>query len=293
MYQKSNFKLILISVVSITTILLLIGCAGKKPFWGDPKSGLILEYRMSEGKALKYQNTMDVVQTMDMMGQEVQSTTSMDLTFSAKSKGIKNNLHMLGVTIDDLSLKVESPQGNFDPDMSSIVGKSFDMDLSFLGKELNFDGAKKLKYNLGPEGDRDLFSNFQTLFPNLAGKPLKIGDTFTTYDTLNVDEGGVSLQMLFENSNTLAGLETIEGHECVKVTAKVKGTMKGSGNQGGADLEFEGNIEADETWYFAYKKGLIVKQNSDSLVESTILVIAQDMTIPMTMNMKFETKLLK
>jgi hypothetical protein len=294
MYKKFGFKRSIISFVSIAVILLIVSCASKKPFWGDSKSGLILEYRMPEGQALKYQNTMNVVQTMDMMGQEVQNVSNMDLTFSTKSKGIKNNLHMLGVTIDGLNLSVESPQGNFDPDMSTMIGKSFDMDLSFLGKESNLEGAKKIKYTLGPEGDRDLHSSFQTIFPNLAGKPLKIGDTFTTRDTLNVDEGGISLQMVFENSNTLAGFETVSGYECVKVTAKVKGTMKGSGNQGGADLELEGDIEADEMWFFAYKKGLLIKQNSNSLVESTILVTGpQEMTFPMTMEMKFELNLLK
>jgi hypothetical protein len=248
---------------------------------------------MPEGQAIKYQNTMNVVQTMDMMGQEMQSTTKMDITFSAKSKGTKNNQNILGVTIDNLNMKSESPQGDFNPDLSSLVGKSFEMNLSFLGKELNLEGAKKLSFET-PQGESNLFSNFQTLFPNLAGKPLKIGDTFTTYDTLDIDEGGISLQMVFENANTLTGYETVDGYECVKVTAKVKGTMKGSGNQGGADLEFEGDIEADDMWLFAYKKGLIVKQKSDSLVESTILVTGpQEMTLPMTMDMKFELNLLK
>ena len=48
--------------------------------------------------------------------------------------------------------------------------------------------------------------------------------------------------------------ETIGGNECAKITAKVTGTLRGSGNQNGADLVFEGDITSDDIWYFAYTK---------------------------------------
>ena len=132
------------------------------------------------------------------------------------------------------------------------------------------------------------------MFPDLAGKPIKIGDTYTTMDTIDIDEGQTNLQMLFESENTLSGYETVNGLECAKITAKVKGSLKGTGNQGGADLDFEGDIEADETWFFAYKKGLFVQTSSDSFTEATIAVSGpQEMTLPMTMEMKMETKLMK
>ena len=291
MFQKTQFKSYLFTAVALTAILLMIGCAAKKPFWGNPKSGLILEYRISDGLAMTYQNTTNMLQNVEMVGQ---SNTNMDLTFSAKSKGIKDNKQMLGITIDDLSIKVESQQGNLNPDMSSVIGKNFDMNLSFLGKELNFDGAKKIKFSMGPQGDRDLYSQFQNIFPDMAGKPLKIGDTWTTHDTIDIDEGGVILQMLFDNLNTLTGFETVDGFDCAKVTAKIKGTLSGQGSQGGADFDMEGDIEADDVWYFAYKKGFIVKHNSDSFTEGTVnLTSPQEMSLPMTMEVKVENKLLK
>jgi hypothetical protein len=82
--------------------------------------------------------------------------------------------------------------------------------------------------------------------------------------------------------------------ECAKVTAAVKGTLSGTGQQGGADLSFTGDIEASDTWYFAYKEGILVKTTSDGSTKSTITVSGpQNMTIPMTMTMKMATMLVK
>ncbi len=86
----------------------------------------------------------------------------------------------------------------------------------------------------------------------------------------------------------------MNGLECIKVTAAVKGTLSGTGQQGGADLSFKGDIEASDTWYFAYKEGILVKTTSDGSTKSTITVGGpQNMTIPMTMATKLATTLVK
>ncbi|MCU0646243.1 MAG: hypothetical protein MUC94_18550 [bacterium] len=104
-------------------------------------------------------------------------------------------------------------------------------------------------------------SNFLTIFPDLPGKPVKIADSWTTNDTINVKEGGTEMRMTFVSVNTLQGFETVDGHECAKVTAK---------------------------------EGVFVKSISDGLSEGTVAVTgAQKMTIPMTMATKFETNLVK
>jgi len=294
MITKTNLKSYLSVMLVVLLITLLTGCAAKRAFWGDVKKGLILEYRMPQDQALTYQFTSDMTQDMEMMGQSMQNIIKLDMLFSAKSTGIEDNNHLLLVTIDSAKTDAETPQGNFSPDMRPVCGKSFHITLSPLGKELEMTGGDTITYSMGPGGDRTLTSNFQTIFPDLAGKPVKIGDTWTTNDTINIKEGGMDMKMTFVSVNTLQGLETVAGYECAKITVKSTGNLDGEGEQMGANLYFEGDIESKDVWYFAYKEGIFVKSISEGMTEGNIAVTgAQKMTIPMTMETKFETKLVK
>ena len=294
MLSKRNLKPILYVLLIVLFYALFTGCAGKKPFWGDVKSGLILQYNMPKDQQLNYQFSSHILQTLEVMGQAMENSIKLAMEFSAKSEGMNDGNYQLMFTIDSSKVDVETPRGNLAPDMSSVFGKSFEMVLSPLGKELDLSGEEKLTYIMGQEGERSLGSNFQTIFPDLAGKPIKIGDKWTTLDTITVDEGGVKIVMTFNSENTLAGLETIDGVECAKITVKSTGKMEGEGEQRGAALDFEGDLKSDDVWYFAYKKGIFTKSISNGTTEATIAVSGpQNMTIPMTMETKFEVKLVQ
>lgn len=282
--------------ISLIPLILVIGisagCAVKtaKP-WGDPQTGLILQYRMLENQILKYQLSTDQSQSMDVMGQTIETQTDAKTEFSVQSKGKKGNNHQLRVTIDSMALNIDGPQGPFSPDMSSVIGKSFEMSLSPLGKELDLAGAKSIQYDLGSAGKRSVLSNFQAMFSDLAGVPVKIGDTWTAEDMITEEFGSGELRIHITSTNTLEGYETIDGLECAKIRAKATGTMEGQGEQGGMDLSVEGDLEGNETWYFAYKEGIFVKTSSDISIEGTVTISPQNMTIPMRTGMKIEVKL--
>lgn len=294
MITKTNFKSFLSIALVVLLISLLTGCAAKKAFWGDVEKGLILEYRMTQDQVLKYQFTSNMTQDLEVMGQSMKNVINLDLLFSAKSTGMEGNNHLLLMTIDSAKTDMKTPRGNISPDMSSVFSKSFLMTLSPLGKELKMSGADSITYSLGQGGERTLTSNFQTIFPDLAGKPVKIGNSWTANDTINVKEAGTNMRMTFVSVNTLQGFETVDGHECVTVTAKSTGKLGGEGEQMGANLYFEGDIETKDVWYFAYKEGIFVKSISEGMTEGNVAVTgAQKITIPMTMEMKVETKLVK
>jgi hypothetical protein len=249
---------------------------------------------MPQDQALKYQFSSNMTQDLEVMGQTMKNIINLDLVFSAKTKGMDDNNRLLLMTIDSAKTDMKTPQGNISPDMSPVFGKSFHLTLSPLGKELKMSGADSITYSLGQAGERTLTSNFQTIFPDLAGKPVKIGDSWTTNDTINIKESSTEMRMTFVSVNTLQGFETVDGHECVKVTAKSTGKLGGEGEQMGANLYFDGDIETNDVWYFAYKEGIFVKSISEGMTEGNVAVTgAQKMTIPMTMEMKVETKLVK
>lgn len=66
------------------------------------------------------------------------------------------------------------------------------------------------------------------------------------------------------------GFETVDGLECVRIKSAITGTLEGTGEEQGMALNFKGEIEGTDTWYFAYKEGFYVKMASTAAMEGTI-----------------------
>lgn len=267
----------------ILAVCMLAGCAAKTaPVWGDPQTGTILQYRMPEGQVLKYETWDELHQTADIMGQTIETDAATSSSFTTRSNGQKEDNHQLTITIDGMSIKVQSTQAELEPDMSSVIGKSFDMVLSPLGKEVELIGAEAIKYDMGPEGNRNIAAGFKDFFPNLADRPVKIGDSWPDETSITDKTDRSEININFSGMNTLEGFETIDGKECVKVSAEYTGTIEGRGEQQGVELDTRGNLKGTVTWYFAYKEGIFIKQTSKSIAEGTIDVPSQGLQIPFT-----------
>lgn len=284
----------LLIVLAIIAIALLAGCAVKKTIWGDPKSGLNLTYRMEENQILKYEISSEEIQKLDMMGQTMETKSKSGIQFSLQSKGLKENNLLLGITVDTMKINVRGGMaGDISPDLGAIIGKSFQMTLSPLGKEGGFSGTEALQYQIGPTGKRNIDSSFKNIFPDLGDKPVKIDDTWTNTEDVTKKAGNVDIHAVTESVNTLKGLETVNGLECVKIEARITGTFDGKGEQMGSTFTFKGNITGTSTWYFAYKKGIFVSMKSDTTSEGSVEVSAQGMTIPMKTESKSEINLME
>ena len=275
-------------------VCMLAGCAAKTaPVYGDPQTGVILQYRMPEGQVLKYDSWGETHQVSDVMGQTNEMDISSSNAFTVKSNGQEENNHQLTITIDGMSLKIQSTQAELEPDMSTVIGKSFDMVFSSLGKEVELIGADAIEYDLGPEGTRNVSSGFQDIFPNLADRPVKIGDTWPDESTItDKSEGGEAI-IYFSGINTVVGFETVDGLECVKITGEGTGTIESKGEQGGMELVTTGEIKGTATWFFAYKEGIFIKQINEGTVEGTVDVPSQGLQIPFSREMTSEIKLVK
>jgi hypothetical protein len=275
-------------------ICILAGCAAKTALvWGDPQTGLILQYRMPQGQVLKYESWGETHQTLNVMGQTIDIDMDSTNAFSVESKGKKENDHQLTITIDGMSIKILSPQADLEPDMSTVIGKSFDMVLSSLGKELELIGAEAIEFDMGPEGTRNIAAGFQDIFPAVTNRPVKIGDTWPDESIVTDKSSSGEALIKVSSVNTLEGFETIDGLECVRVSAEASGTIEGTGEQQGMELITKGDIKGTATWYFAYKEGLFVKQTMEGTIEGTVNVPSQNIDIPFTREMTSEIKLVK
>jgi len=283
--------------VSLAAVLILAGCAAKTqapvvtaaaakaPAVKAAPAGIVLEYKMPEGRVLSYQNTGEAVEATDMMGQSVETHTTSSEAFTLRAKGHKEGNLLVGVTIDDMSMTLTGPQGDNSPNMTSLAGKTFDMVLSPLGQEVDVSGAEALTYEMAT-GTRNLATTFKLFFPDLPGKPLKVGDAWPSSADVSEKTGGVDMRLNFQIVNHFEGLETVDGVECARIRSEITATITGSGNQQGMDMAFSGTGQGTDLWYFAVKDGVYVKSTSEVKMDISITVSAMGMTIPVTTTRK-------
>jgi hypothetical protein len=289
--QRNYARLVPVLIIAVITIL--AGCAVKKEIKADPKTGVNLTYQVPGNQALQYAYTLDATQKVEVMGQTQETKIKQSSKFSVQAKGFKEKNLLLGITLDAQDMKAVTPQMNLTSDISSLNGKTFDMVLSPLGKELELIGTEELQYELKPIGEKQNASSpFKAIFPDLAGRTVKIGDTWTSQDDFKDKGGGFEVHFISDNTHTLEGTETVNQMDCIKVSTKITGTIEGKGKQRGVDMSIKGTLTGTASWYFAYEKGIFVKDNTDLEIKSNVVIPAQGMTIPLTMQMKIEVTLL-
>jgi hypothetical protein len=295
MIHTRNCRTWLAFVPVILALALLAGCVAKTAnLWGDPKTGLILQYRMPENQVLKYQGSSGMTMDMEVMGQAMEIEADETLAFTVKSKGLKENNYHLQVTIDSISMKITTPQGDLVPDLSPVEGKSFDMIFSPIGEEKDLSSAESIEYEVEPGTITNIASKFQAVFPDFAGRPLKIGDTWTTRTAITENSNKSESLIMLELLNTLEGFETVDGMECVRIKAEFTGTVEGKSEpEPGVELDLEGEIKGTDIWYFAYKEGIFIKTVSNGTADVTATASAQGVTIPMKRKFSGEMVLLK
>ena len=278
-------------LVLLLTVGVLAGGAADKT--APPQGAVTLAYKFTEGAALSYKQTGQQTQNLDVMGQTMttESNSSMDLTF--KSKGLKGENYILGVAIDGMAVSVNSPQGGITPDLSGIIGKSFDLVFSPVGKEVDVSGASVFTIDMGQSGRRDMSSNFQGLFPDLPDHPVKVGDKWPSEDAIIQKSDVGDIHINFKNEHTLDGFETIDGRECARIKTVSKGTMAGALNQSGVSLAMDAKLDGNDTWYFATKEGIFVKNEAKGTMGGLINVEAMNMSIGFTGEQKSSLALVK
>ena len=282
------------TLVMLSLLALLAACAGSSEIWGDPESGLILEYRLPAGTKLSYDASSRSTENVEVMGQSMQVKTASAMIFTAVSKAATQKVHDLSVTIDSSMVSIMSPRGELKGDTKDVVGKTFGMQLTALGKELNLTGTEEIQYGLGPAGKRSATTTFSALFADMAGKPVKIGDSWPTRDTIRESGGGMEVLITLDGQSALDGLAPMMGYECARIVSTYQGKVHGQGKQGPMELVTDGTMKGTDTTYFAYREGFLVLSTTRATVEAvTEGTGPQNLTIPSTRESTIDVRLLK
>jgi hypothetical protein len=285
-------------------VLVLAGCAGKTCSSGSPAAGEIgsgrtaghvLEYRMSDGDPMTYKFTSRSEQTLEVNGQSIPVDSTEILSFLVTPAGVKSGDNALTITVEGLSVEASSIDGAIEADTEHLTGKSFDMTVSKSGVEGNLPETDELDYSIGPEGPKSVLAGFGAMFPDLPDGPVEIGDTWPSVLEMNEASGSSDVDITIDADNTLVGFETFMGYECAKITSVLDGVLEGSGTQLGASWTMTSVIDGTGTWYFAYKKGILVSDVTEGTASGAIVVQTPDgeMSMPVMRDYSMVTELVQ
>jgi hypothetical protein len=292
MFSRSR---VIALVIVLAAAGVLAGCAARSGscVWGDKDTGLILEYRMSEGDPIAYKYKSEFNQVMQAQGQEIPVDSVQTIAFSIAPSGMKGNDHSIGITIDGMHILIDAPEGGIDEDVEEVAGASFEMTLSRTGEEKNLPNRDVLEFSVGPEGPRSIIPVFSALFPDLPGRPVVVGDSWPSVVDVEEKEGEGSTVLHLDVVNTLDGFETVDGRECARITSAFTGTITGNGIQQGAEWTFESDTDGTGVLIFDFERGVVVSDVSTGTADGTITVNAPmgEMIMPVMRTFTMSTRL--
>lgn len=252
------------------------------------KDSFSLNYQMPKGRSLQYTQNLEQISEETAKGQTHEIVKTDSFKFTVNSKGNRGKNFLLGITLDFIKVYVKTPWTDLIPNVRSLLGKQFDMVLSPRGKELELIGADSLVYYLLPEIKQYAASGFSMFFPDLTMEAIRIGDSWTSDESFML-RSTPDLHFTVENLNTVEGVETLKGMKCIRVKTRFKGTVLTAGK-----VKRKGNVTGNSTWYFAYKKGILVKETGNVFLERTKMSDSHGKKeSPFKIKVKFETDLVK
>lgn len=289
-----RFQFLIIAIVPLIFAgVFLTGCSTQKSLWGDEQTGLILNYRMAPDLPLTYQVTSTMTQKMNVMGQSFKVTSDDAVSFLFEPLNSKSKKTDLKVTVESFYMKITHAGGEIIPNSSDLTGKSFTMSVSSLGKEMNIEGADEICYDMGQEGKRSITPYMQAFFLDLPDHPVKVGDTWESKDVITDKSETSELALYYTNQHKFEGFENFKGHECIKVINTFSAGIEGNGMQQGMEFVTTGTLEGTETWYFAYKEGILLKSEVNGTASTQTVAEAQKLEIPGEREFSIVTELME
>jgi len=277
--KKRNIFLGILGLVTLAFIL--NSCSTQQNVWGSKKE-LKLSYRFDDVPRINYQFLSTFRQTMTVMEQPMEITSDEMLRFVVDPTKKLEDGQTLNITIDEMTMKIETPRGDMEEDLSALSGEEFNMELSKRGEEGSLSQAMAITYQSTTGQEMNIASRFQAFFPNLPDGAVKMDEMWTTRDSVIEVTSAGNLKMIFEGNNRIIGFEKWNDIDCVKILTTYNGTISGTTQEQGMELVTSGALSGNETWYFAYKEGYYVKGINEGTMEGAVTTAgAQEMVIPL------------
>ena len=246
-------------------------------------------YKFEKGKTYKYLQELKVDITQELPGQTMNITVDGTVTSSMNILDVLSTGNFkCKTTIDNALVMVESPQGTQTMG-KELAGKAFDLEIKQNGETIKDDSLLK---GIDPQ-DMQVVSRVLSLLPKLSDNVLSIGTKWTIEKTDTTKANG-NMVTKSKTIYTVKEKKQVDAYDCFLVEIIGDSETSGTMQQGGMDLNVNGEGKTQGTMLFAVKEGLVIQMTGDDNSEQTITVPSQqNMRIPMTQHSTIKLELLK
>ncbi len=254
-----------------------------------------LAYKMGKGSSFTLEVARKHRNQRNVMGND-RITNSEDLKaygFTVQSSD-KDGM-TLGIEYKERTHDSDDPQIQTGPDFSELVGRTVEMFLSPTGKPSGFKGFDELPEIAMPEQEERLdewwyINEVRDILPFMPETSVSPGDTWSHTVEHEERAGEGMLPVVIEYTYRLIEETKIDGHDCVRIDGVYTVKISGSFSVGGLDLELDLSGKGEETIYFAWKKGMLLSAESQSVVSGSAGNEEMGMSIQMKHDIETVTK---
>jgi hypothetical protein len=275
--------------------LLLLATIDTQAKAAPGKKTIALNYKLSAGQSFSMKGESSSNITTEQMGQTmtVDMTTSNE-TISRVLSVAADGTMQIETEFVSRKQSAKSPMGDSDTDFSSWIGKKVGFSLSPSGGLSEFKGFDQLPEISTGTGEKLTGEMIQKSlgdqFFKLPDHPVKIGESWTVKDSVDIPYQGSILKSINTTTYTATEKVKMDGMECLKIDVTGLNNLSGEFEQQGTQIELTRETKSTEVVYFALDKGMYISIEATSNGSSQIYVAAASMTIPQELKSKMSTK---
>lgn len=225
-------------------VVLGILCLLSAAVFAAPAEKVLLQYSPAPGTTVKYKMNIQGTTVVTAM-QRAQTNLETAMSLEQKVTGVDKNGNVeMTTTITEGTITV-----NDTPTPLPNIGQIIKVKMAKNGEVLESEGM-------------DQGANFNQMQIKFPQKPVGVGDSWDSTISPNPQ-----LPIPLKVKYTVLGFETIDGYECCKLQSSVTSE---AGDTGSINL----NVKADGKIWFAYKNGIMVK---NEVTSSMVMIMENDM----------------
>ncbi|MFO7616369.1 MAG: hypothetical protein R6V75_03890 [Bacteroidales bacterium] len=287
--MKRSFKFNAYRLFLPVLVLLLSACAVQKKT--GVKEGINLVYKSSLGSSFTVNSQMKSSVITEQMGE------SMEVEVSSASQSVYRTLavHNNGTMKMEKEMKsgeqvTKSPMGDTSTDFTGWIGKKVEFQLQPVGTVSEITGLDQFKPIVSATGETlstdYVERSIRNEFIKLPEHPVKAGETWSLQDTMEIPIGGGALQQEESITFTVGEKVTLDGLDCIRITAEGTSKMYGEMEQQGMTLEITRQTKTTGVLYFALEKGFFHSMEYTSNAVGEVFIPVASMSIPQKLTTK-------
>lgn len=285
--MKKKFFLGQFFLSLIVVSILISSCGTQNVLTKASKKGVQMEYDFPDNY-LNYTQNQKIEQTIDAQGQLIEIDIISNVDFLTKKSTNEGENIRIDVKVNSAEMGIEAMGQKMDPDLSELAGKEFQLVLSKNGEEVDTHEADEIVFQTSPDEKSNLGLIFNSMFPDLPDKMVKINDTWTSRDSIHFKDGEKYTILVTNNMHTLNNFVELNGVNCAEIKSNYKGYLKGKSFSQGTELDIDGTIEGEGVWYFDFENGRFIKDNSKGVAEGKISMAMGELPLKRVFNTSTE-----